>query len=77
MDLCTNNLTYVHIDTARECLPLDNPTNGIVTVPSNRVFNTATYSCNDGYMLLGQAMRDCGLDEMWTGAAPTCERTFK
>ena len=26
-------------------------------------------------MLMGDQSRDCLLDQMWTGAAPTCERT--
>ena len=36
--------------------------------------NTATYTCNAGYNLIGTTSRTCGSDGVWSLAAPTCER---
>ena len=47
--------------------------NGMVTV-SDTVFNTtATYSCNNGYELRGDATRTCLGTGLWSGDVPTCE----
>ena len=33
----------------------------------------ATYSCNEGYSLVGFEVRICQADRTWSGLAPTCE----
>ena len=33
----------------------------------------ATYSCKEGYTLVGFEVRICQLDRKWSGLAPTCE----
>ncbi len=35
---------------------------------------TATYTCNNGYNIVGEATQTCGADTQWTPDAPTCAR---
>lgn len=57
----------------KDCGPLATPTNGVVNVPSGTTYGqTATYSCNPGYILTGSATRQCAEDGYWTGALPVC-----
>ncbi|MCA9488800.1 MAG: hypothetical protein KC621_02735, partial [Myxococcales bacterium] len=55
------------------CFPaLTAPTNGSVDRTSGTAGDVATYSCDPGYALVGDATRTCGVDGTWTGTAPTC-----
>ena len=55
------------------CGGLNGPENGGVDV-SNTIFDsTATYSCNDGYNLVGDTTRTCLASGSWSGDDPTCE----
>ncbi len=61
--------------TAVDCGALAPPSNGtIVTAPpaSTTFGTTATYACNGGYTLLGNATRSCDAGGSWSGTAPTC-----
>lgn len=56
-----------------ECGVLDNPLNGTVTLPMERIFNSqASYTCNEGFILTGIDNRTCQSDGVWSGIAPTC-----
>ena len=56
-----------------ECRSLTNPTNGQVSHPSGTTFGqTATYSCNTGYNLVGDNTRVCQATGVWSGSEPTC-----
>ena len=47
--------------------------NGITDQSGGSGFGAVTaYSCNLGFMLLGDSTRECGSDEMWTNSEPTC-----
>ena len=59
-----------------ECPELPNPINGIVTWTSLSPGGVATYTCNDGFRLVGISTRICGSGGIWSGMAPTCERKF-
>ena len=48
------------------------PANGMVTVTGNSPGDTATYTCNDGYILEGSASQTCGPDGAWSDVPPTC-----
>ncbi len=37
----------------------------------------ATYTCNRGHNLTGDATRTCQANGMWSGSVPACNRTFK
>ena len=36
----------------------------------------ANYTCDPGFILVGDRTRICGSDGTWSGMAPTCERKF-
>ena len=48
------------------------PTNGAVTVNGFTTGDTAVYSCDEGYELVGEQTRTCMSNSQWSGAAPTC-----
>ncbi len=56
------------------CAILTDPLNGDVSFTSTSFGSEATYSCNNGYMLVGSAMRSCDANAVWTPAKPICER---
>lgn len=47
-------------------------TGGKVVISGRRAGSTATYNCDYGYVLLGEAVLSCGLGGEWTGKPPTC-----
>lgn len=55
------------------CGALANPTNGAVSTTGITYQNTATYSCNTGYNLVGGAGRTCLATGTWSGSAPVCQ----
>ena len=54
------------------CPGLPNPANGTVTLSGRSPGNTATYSCNAGFSLMGAQTRTCGDDGMWSDSPPVC-----
>ena len=60
--------------TAVNCGALTDPMNGMVDTSSGTTFmNTATYTCDTGYILIGTSTRMCQSDAVWSSATPTCE----
>ena len=60
--------------TAVDCGTLTNPVNGQVSHSGGTTFEqTATYSCNAGYGLVGDNTRTCQATRVWSGSAPTCQ----
>ena len=63
--------------TAVDCGSLTIPDNGTVSHTGGTTFGqTATYSCNIGYNLVGDSNRSCQAEGSWSGSAPTCEGTY-
>ena len=57
-----------------DCGPLTDPANGQVDHTAGTTFGqTAIYSCNTGYNLVGDSTRTCQADGVWFGSAPTCQ----
>ena len=57
------------------CGVLDDPGNGLVNLGEGTRFEAdATYSCNSGYRLVGDATRTCTSAGTWSGLAPSCQR---
>ena len=59
------------------CDVLPNPTNGLVTItrlgsPGILPGSKAVYTCNGGYEINGNSIRDCQSDGTWSGSEPTC-----
>ena len=66
--------TYFPPLTAVNCGALTNPANGQVSYTAGTTFGqTATYSCNMGYNLIGSRTRNCQATGRWSGSAPTCQ----
>ena len=60
-----------------DCGTLSGPGNGSVSHTAGTTEGqTATYSCNTGYNLMGDSTRTCQADGMWSRSEPTCERMF-
>ena len=60
--------------TAEDCGALPDPSDGQVNDTAGTIFGqTATYSCNAGYNLMGNSTRTCQATGVWSGSAPTCE----
>ena len=55
------------------CGTLPNPANGQVNTTGTTFGQTATYSCNTGYNLVGDSTRTCQATGVWSGSAPTCQ----
>jgi CUB/sushi domain-containing protein len=59
--------------TGNPCSPdLVAPTNGSVNRTTGANGDEATYACNQGFTLSGDATRTCLADGAWSGTAPTC-----
>ena len=56
------------------CGNLTDPHNGQVDHTAGTTLEqTATYSCNTGYNLVGDSTLTCQATGNWTGSAPTCQ----
>ena len=70
----TSNIATFFFPTAVNCGTLTNPANGQVNHTGETTFGqTATYSCNTGYNLVGGSSRSCQATGVWSGGAPTCQ----
>ena len=67
-------MMYSSLLTAVNCGTLINPVNGQVSHTAGTTFGqTANYSCNTGYNLVGNSTRTCQAAGVWSGSAPTCQ----
>ena len=67
-------LLYHSFFTDMNCSTLTDPSNGQVSYTAGTTFRqTATYSCNAGYNLVGDSTRICHATGVWSGSAPTCQ----
>ena len=56
------------------CSILNNLANGQVSHTAGVAFGqTATYSCDTGYNLVGDSTRTCLAGGVWSGSEPTCQ----
>jgi hypothetical protein len=62
-------LTITDLDV---CQPVAEPHNGSVTLSGFGTGDTAVYSCDEGFGLVGQSTRFCTSDSTWCGEAPVC-----
>ena len=53
---------------------MSDPTNGrVILTTMTTTFNSeARYTCNSGYIRIGNEIRFCGTNGEWTGNPPTC-----
>ena len=60
--------------TVVNCGTLTNPANGQVHYTGSTTFGeTANYTCDLGYNLVGGRTRTCLATGVWSGSAPTCQ----
>ena len=45
-----------------------------MTVTGYDFLDTATYTCDEGYVVSGDAVQTCQSNFFWSGVAPTCIR---
>ncbi|XP_053398252.1 sushi, von Willebrand factor type A, EGF and pentraxin domain-containing protein 1-like [Mercenaria mercenaria] len=56
-----------------DCGELENPTNGAVNISKGTTFGaTASYSCDEGFTLVGDETRNCGPSGKWSNMKPDC-----
>ena len=68
--------THTHTHTAFMCPQLDPPTNGTLSLTNGTFIDSqAFYDCENGFQLVGDAMRVCGAGG-WTGNDPACIRKW-
>ena len=68
-----NTFLYLVL-TVVDCGTLTNPINGQVSHTAGTTFGqTAAYSCDTGYNLVGDSNRICQATGVWSGSAPTCQ----
>ena len=60
-----------------DCGALDNPTNGQVSFNGTLFGSIATYMCNAGFDLIGNAQRMCQASGDWSGDEPVCQSQCK
>lgn len=56
------------------CQSLSEPQNGGVQFTSLVKGSIASYSCSDGFKLIGEVNRQCLVTGQWSGEEPTCYR---
>lgn len=61
-----------HPTLAVDCGPLDYPPKGRVSLSGTTVGSTATYSCERGYVLVGERKRECLVTGEWSVKEPVC-----
>ena len=67
-------MKYVAFNRAAiECEDLDDPRNGDVKLTGTTVGSTATYVCDDGFVLRGNQLRKCLSNGRWSGNEPFCK----
>ena len=68
------NLCNIFLILTVDCGTLTDPVNGQVNhTAGTTVGQTATYSCNTGYNLVGNSTRPCQATGNWSESAPTCQ----
>ena len=56
------------------CPDLYDPANGMVTITGNSAWDTAIYTCDVDYELIGSMTVSCTSDGTWSDGLPTCRR---
>ena len=56
-----------------DCGDLQSPLNGSVILNGTVEGNSATYTCDEGFLPDGPVVRMCRNDKMWSGVPPMCE----
>jgi CUB/sushi domain-containing protein len=64
----------IYILSEIKCRSPSHPSNGKYSMNGVSVLgNTVSFSCHDGYKLVGSAERICLADRKWSGVQPVCK----
>ena len=66
-------LLIIYFSAAVDCGPLDDPENGTVFHFGTTFGSFASYSCVNGFAVVGNIFRTCLASGNWSGSAPTCQ----
>ena len=69
-----HNYSSPPIFTLAVCTILKTPDNGALILTGTSHGNTATYTCDTGFALVGSETLSCGEDGMWSDPPPVCQR---
>jgi hypothetical protein len=76
---CMFSIQFKHaiIIVAVDCGELRDPAGGSVTTVGTRFESTAEYTCNVGFILIGNLRRTCQAKGQWSGSEPACTSGYK
>ena len=67
--------TTLYRFTVVDCGKIGDPKNGEVTFNGTTFGSEATYECDEGFELVGEATRVCEATGEWSGEEPVCDGT--
>ena len=67
--------TTLYIFAVVDCGSIGDPENGEVTFSETTFGSLATYECDEGFELVGEATRTCEATGEWSGEEPVCDGT--
>ncbi|XP_060562326.1 CUB and sushi domain-containing protein 3-like, partial [Ruditapes philippinarum] len=67
-----NGVWSNNVPTCVSCEEISAPSSGSFAISSNGTESTVTYSCNTGYILVGEGVRSCNSSGQWTSNTPEC-----
>ncbi|CAI8041017.1 Sushi, von Willebrand factor type A, EGF and pentraxin domain-containing protein 1, partial [Geodia barretti] len=70
--VCPEGTTGHNCEDDVDCGSLTDPVNGTISLTGTAFNSTATYSCNDGYSLVGDTTITCLASGLWSGEPPLC-----
>ena len=68
----THTHAHTHTHTVVDCRDPGTPHNGRRSLLLTTYQSTVNYSCNSGYLLVGEQSRQCQANSKWSGVLPTC-----
>ena len=68
------HLLFIYYFLAIMCRPLPDIDNGMVSWTGLAPGDVAMYTCDDGFILVGDPTRNCTYDGTWSDEEPRCER---
>lgn len=72
-DICYNVQTQNDAYDNAGCGQLSNPLNGFVSLTGTTLGQRAFYSCEPGFLVVGNSTRTCQISGNWSNTEPRCE----
>ena len=66
-------LNHLNFIAAIDCGILEDIFNGFVEFDSTLFGSIASYTCRDGFVLMGKGIRQCIESGQWSGDEPVCQ----